>query len=141
MVDAQTVRRRLRKLDGLVQDLRELADTSREAFLEDARAQAAAERQLQVAIQLCLDVGAHVLSDRGVLDWDEYREVPMRLADENVLSRELAERLARAAGQRNILVHLYLDVDPVLVHETLTNDLDAFVAFAERIDGLLDPPG
>lgn len=138
MVDAETVRRRLRKLDELVRRLRELGDMSRDDFLGDTRARAAAERFLQVAIQLCLDVGAHVLSDRGVVDWEEYREVPARLADEGVLSRELADRLARAAGQRNVLVHLYLEVDPELVHDTLVHDLDAFVAFAERIDRMLD---
>lgn len=138
MVDAETVRRRLRKLDELVRRLRELGDMSRDDFLGDPRARAAAERFLQVAIQLCLEVGAHVLSDRGVVDWEEYREVPARLADEGVLSRELADRLARAAGQRNVLVHLYLEVDPELVHDTLVHDLDAFVAFAERIDRMLD---
>lgn len=138
MVDAETVRRRLRKLDELVGRLRELGDIPRGEYLGDPRARAAAERMLQVAIQLCLDVGAHVLSDRGVVDWDEYREVPARLADEGALPRALADRLARAAGQRNVLVHLYLDVDPELVHDTLAHDLDAFVAFAERIDRLLD---
>lgn len=53
------------------------------------------------------------------------------------MSGELAERLADAAGQRNILVHLYLDVDPALVHETITGELDAFDRFAERIEELL----
>lgn len=141
MVDAETVRRRLRKLDELLQRLRELGETSRDEFLRDRRAQAAAERLLQVAIQLCLDVGAHVLSARGVVDWEEYREVPRRLAEEDVLPEDLAERLARAAGQRNILVHLYLEVDPELVYDTLVHDLDAFVAFAERIDRLVDEEG
>lgn len=51
--------------------------------------------------------------------------------------RELADRLADAAGQRNILVHLYLEVDPERVYETLTGDLDALTAFAERIERLL----
>lgn len=138
MVDAETLRRRLRKLDELVGRLRELGGMPRGEFVGDPRARAAAERMLQVAIQICLDVGAHVLSERGVVDWEEYREVPARLADEGVLPRELADRLAQAAGQRNVLVHLYLEVDPELVHDTLAHDLDALVAFAERIDRLIE---
>lgn len=55
--------------------------------------------------------------------------------------RKLDERLARAAGQRNILVHLYLDVDPAQVHEALARDPDAFVAFAEHMEGLLGSVG
>lgn len=137
MIDPSVVRRRLRKLDELLQRLRELSQTSRSEYLEDPIKQAAAERLLQVALQVVLDLGAHVLSERGVLDWEEYREVPGRLQEEGVLPEELAERLSDAAGQRNILVHLYLDVDPELIHRTLREDLDAFSEFAREIERLL----
>lgn len=75
---------------------------------------------------------------RGVLDWDEYREIPGRLAREGVIPPELAERLTRAAGQRNILVQMYLDVDPAQIHATLRNDLDAFERFAARVLEVLE---
>ncbi len=103
---------------------------SREAFLADRMAQAAAERLLQLAIQIMLDIGAHVLSDRGIVDWEEYRDIPRRLRQLGLVPEELAERLERAAGQRNILVHMSLDVDPALVYDTLTRDLDVFEAFS-----------
>lgn len=138
MVDAAMIRRRLRKLDELLQSLRQLREQSRKEYLSDEVVQAAAERQLQVAIQVVLDLGAHLLSARGIVDWEEYREIPRRLAKEGVIAAELADRLERAAGQRNVLVHLYLEVDPELVYETLTGELDAFVAFAESVDALME---
>lgn len=128
----------MRRLDQRLQRLRELGERPREEFLNDLVVQAAAERLLQVAIQVMLDIGAHVLADRGVVDWEKYRAVPEKLAEEGVLRPELAERLARAAGQRNVLVHLYTEVDPDLVYETLQEDLDAFVAFAEAVHRLLE---
>lgn len=137
LIDPSVVRRRLRKLDELLQRLRRLAETPRAEFLADPVRQAAAERLLQVAVQVVLDLGAHVLSERGVVDWEEYREVPLRLEEEEVLPEGLAERLSDAAGQRNILVHLYLDVDPEQIFETLRQDLDAFSDFADRIERLL----
>ena len=79
------------------------------------------------------DVGAHLLSDRGVLDWEEYREIPERLLEVGILSEQLADELARAAGMRNILVHMYLEVDARLVHETARDHLDVFRQFAERV--------
>lgn len=100
--------------------------------------QAAGERLLQVGIQIVLDIGAHVLSDRGILDWDEYRQIPERLARETIISADLADRLARAAGQRNLLVHMYLDIDPALVFDTLASDLDAFEVFAGDVLALLE---
>lgn len=138
MVDAETVRRRLRRLDGWVQRLRELGARPRQEFLRDPTAQAAAERLLQVSIQIVLDIGAHILSDRGVVDWEEYREIPERLARLGVIPNPLAERLARAAGQRNVLVHMYLEIDPERIHETLHLDLDVFAEFAAHVLRLIE---
>lgn len=138
MVDPAVVRRRLRRLDEIVSRLSALASEGEEVFLNDDMRQAAAERLLQVGIQIVLDIGAHVLSERGVLDWEEYRQIPERLAAENVISAALADRLAMAAGQRNLLVHLYLEVDPALIFATLTNDLATFERFATAILTLLD---
>lgn len=138
MVDVELVRRRLRRLDERVARLRAIAERGRQDFLEDRVAQAAAERLLQVSIQIVLDIGAHILIEKGVLDWEEYRQIPERLAREQVIERDLADRLAEAAGQRNVLVHLYLDVDPGLVYETLANDLDAFDRFAASVLELIE---
>lgn len=138
MVDTETVRRRLRRLDELLQGLQTLGDLSLEEFRGDRIARAAAERLLQLAIQIVLDLGAHILADRGVTDWEEYRQIPDRLAREEVIPRELADRLSRAAGQRNVLVHLYLEVDEARIHETLTGGLDAFRDFAGYVDRLLE---
>lgn len=137
MVDAEVVHRRLRRLDETVARLRDIAARGRESFLADDTLQAAAERRLQVGIQIVLDIGAHVLSERGVLDWEEYRQIPERLAREGIISDALAARLALAASQRNVLVHLYLDVDPALVYATLDTDLGSFDAFAASILRLL----
>ncbi|MGH7545145.1 MAG: type VII toxin-antitoxin system HepT family RNase toxin [Gemmatimonadota bacterium] len=138
MVDPETIRRRLRRLDEWVQRLRDLGTRPRKEFLQDPIAQAAAERLLQVSIQIVLDIGAHILSDRGVVDWEEYREVPQRLARLGVLPDALADRLASAAGQRNVLVHMYLEVNPERIHETLQRDLDAFAEFAAHVLRLIE---
>ena len=44
----------------------------------------------------------------------------------------------KAAGQRNILVHMYVEVDPELIYKTLQEDLDAFNEFAECVLRVLE---
>jgi uncharacterized protein YutE (UPF0331/DUF86 family) len=41
--------------------------------------------------------------------------------------------MAGWAGLRNIIVHLYLDVDHVRLHEVLVNELDDLLEFAAAL--------
>ncbi|MGH3854484.1 MAG: HepT-like ribonuclease domain-containing protein [Pseudonocardiaceae bacterium] len=56
------------------------------------------------------------------------------LGSHGVLPADLADRLRRAVGLRNVLVHDYVDVDDDIVLERLANlaDLDDFVAVVAR---------
>jgi len=56
------------------------------------------------------------------------------LGREGLLEEDLADRLAQAAKQRNVLVHLYLDVDDRKVFDSLSrlDDLRRFAAFVEE---------
>lgn len=60
-----------------------------------------------------------------------YADAFRALASAGVLDRDLAERLARAAGFRNLIVHAYADLDLRRVHAiaaTGPEDLQAFLA-------------
>jgi uncharacterized protein YutE (UPF0331/DUF86 family) len=101
-------------------------------------AQHATAWSLQRAIQAVLDIGAHILAENGLVDWEEYREIPTRLARDCGLSAELSARLEKAAGLRNILVHMYVEVDPELIYKTLQEELGAFNEFAEYVLRVLE---
>jgi uncharacterized protein YutE (UPF0331/DUF86 family) len=55
-----------------------------------------------------------------------------RLSREDTLDAALAERLKDAVGQRNLLVHGYVDLDPALIWQKLAEvgDLRAFAGWA-----------
>lgn len=93
----------------------------------------AVEHALQIAIQSILDMGQHVLAARAARVPD-YKQVVPALANIGVFPAELATRLAGMSGFRNILVHLYLDVDETRVWEIVDERLDdlreAHAAFA-----------
>lgn len=51
-----------------------------------------------------------------------------------MLDRDHAERLADAAGQRNLLVHAYLEIDDRAIFASLSrlDDLRSFARVAQR---------
>ena len=133
MVDRDAFDRRLAKLEELLRDLRRLASVSLDAFLADRGLQAQAERWLQLAGECCIDLANHLIADRGWRSPRTYREAFTVLRDERVLDAELAAAMERWAGLRNVLAHLYLEVDQRRIHAVLASDLDALEHFAAAV--------
>ncbi len=89
---------------------------------------------LERAVQLCVDIAAHVISETDARPPDTMAESFSRLADLALLTPQLAERMRKAVGLRNILVHHYTDVDWAIIYEVVTRHLHDFVGFAQVID-------
>jgi len=132
LVDRAAVEARLARLDRELSMIEQVRGAGRDRFLADDGLQHQAERALQLAIQICIYVGAHLVAARGLGAPDEYRDVFERLSRDDTLDPALAERLKDAVGQRNLLVHGYVDLDPALVSEKLAEveDLRAFAGWA-----------
>jgi uncharacterized protein YutE (UPF0331/DUF86 family) len=134
LVDAESVSSRLTHLDELLAELDTIRAAGRDAYAAEWRTRLATEHALQLAIQACIDVGAHLVSELGLKAPTDYRGVFESLCPAG-LDPPLAERLATATGMRNILVHGYLNVDDDTVWNALArlDDLRNFAAAAEQM--------
>lgn len=106
------VKARIRKVEECVADLQGIRELPARSFFENRTVRAAAERLLQVAIQSVLDIGSHIIAERGFREADGYAEIIDILGEEGVLPKRFAARIRGMAGLRYILVHDYLAVDP-----------------------------
>ncbi|MBW8060335.1 MAG: DUF86 domain-containing protein [Solirubrobacterales bacterium] len=133
MVDAESVATRLDRLTPLLEELEEIRAAGHDAYMADFRSRLAADHAIQLAVQICIDVGAHLIAELGLEVPSDYRGIFESLRSEG-LDPQLAERLADAAGMRNILVHGYLEVDDEAVWGALDHldDLRQFAAFTQR---------
>ena len=134
MVDADRVRDRLDRLAALLARLDDTLAAGEPAYHADPDARLKTERALQLSIQICIDVGAHLIAERGLDPPSDYRGVFQSLAGAGILDDELAERLADAAGLRNLLVHGYAELNDSAVWQALgrLDDLRAFARAAAR---------
>ncbi|HVS02769.1 MAG TPA: DUF86 domain-containing protein [Thermoanaerobaculia bacterium] len=133
MVDRETFDRRLGKLEQLLRDLRRFQGIDRETFLRDRDTQAKAERWLQLAGEVAIHLATQLIAERGWRPPVSYREAFQVLSEEGVLSPGLAQQMEGWAALRNVLVHLYLEVDHRRLHEILTEELDQLEDFARAI--------
>jgi uncharacterized protein YutE (UPF0331/DUF86 family) len=135
LVDAERVVERLQRLEVLLARLEEIHALGEAAYLEDLSLRLEAERALQLALQICIDLAAQVLTERGLPVPATYAELFPALARAGDLPAELADRLAAAARQRNLLVHEYLRLDDRRVFASLGR-LEDLRAFAAVVAGL-----
>jgi uncharacterized protein YutE (UPF0331/DUF86 family) len=135
LVDAERLGARLDRLEHLIERLEETRARGEEAYLVDERLRAMTERWLQLAIQACIDVGAQLVTELSVEPPSDYSGIFESLARGGRLDAELARRLAAAARQRNVLVHMYLDIDDRQVFASLErlDDLRDFATAAQRL--------
>ena len=138
MTDPEVIHNHLDHLERQVRLLESLRDRSFEEFSNDELAVAAAQHCVQIAAQNVLDIGAHILADVGENGWNEYREIPAALVRHNVISEDLSHNIRKLAGMRNIIVHLYDEVDLHQVYDVIRIHLDTFRKFAASLKRYLE---
>lgn len=135
MTEAHLVSKKLALIETYLRELRTEARV--QIIPADLRELRFVEHTLQMAIQATLDVASHIVSDERFGEPATNRELFDLLARHGWIDDALSGRLRRMAGFRNILVHGYVEVDPLIVKDVVEHhlgDLDAFVlAIRNRI--------
>ena len=139
MVDRDVVFQRLAALRLNARRLKATVEVGRERFVADEDIHLKAERCLQLAIQAILDIGTHIIADRGLDRPAGYEDIVPQLGRAGILPADLVERLSGMAGLRNILVHDYLVVDHGRMFDDLTAGLSDFEDFARAVEAVVSP--
>lgn len=131
--DPDVLRQKLQFVRENLRHLRELRAGSREEFLEDWKAQAAATRGLQVGIEAMLDAANHIIAREGLGLPKTYQEAIDLLQRDGILPRDKENDFASMVRFRNRAVHLYDDIDPEEIWSILQDHLGDFEDFVGAI--------
>ena len=138
VVDASVVSRRLLILNEALGHLASRMQLiSGESLRNDPLLRAAIERWLQVAIEACIDLAYHIISERCWKPADSARGAFLRLSEHGLLDAGLASRLGLAAGLRNLIVHEYAEVDLAVLSDAARDGLAELRQFGAVIGSLL----
>ena len=131
----KTIERKMIAVQERVARLRRLADrlSSFDDYDRSEDARDIAERNLQIAIEACLDIGKIIISQKRLPEPKDYKGVFLALAQAHVIRSETTRSLSEMAGARNILVHGYDKVDDGLIYGVLKRHLNDFDVFLNEI--------
>lgn len=136
-IDSEVVDARLHELSRRLQRVASKRPASLKLLAADEDLQDILARNLTLAIQAALDIAYHLCAANEVLPATS-GDAFVQLASRGLIERDLAERLVRAVGFRNVLVHEYTEVDWKIVMRVMRTDVRDLAAFGRVVVVLLD---
>ena len=131
MVDHDLI---IAKVGSIKKHLRRIAEKSGddlETFLKDVDRQEIISFNLHLAIENCTDLASHIISEEGFGVPGSASEMFYLLEENGFISHEITEKMIKAVGLRNLIVHEYTKIDLKRLYEIVQDDikdLDKFVA-------------
>ncbi len=124
------------KLESLRRSLRRVEEKCPEnvdTLVKDYDAQDILALNLSRAVQICVDIGASLISGTEFPPPDTMGQVFDILCEAGIIQSELAERMKKAVGFRNLAVHNYEAINWAVVHAIARNHLSDFESFAKAV--------
>jgi len=125
------------KLDEALKDWRRYQEITLDEFKRDRDRRNMILYTMLLSIQATLDIAMHLIAERKLRRPNTYRETFEILAENNIITSNLASQLSDLAGFRNIIVHIYWDLDLEEVYNVLQKDLQYLEAFYSLAKNLL----
>jgi uncharacterized protein YutE (UPF0331/DUF86 family) len=121
---------KLESLRRCIQRIKTKTPSSSGPLMEDCDLQDILCINLERAIQICVDLAAHIISESDMPAPASMGESFDRLRSRGLLSDDLAARMKKAVGFRNIAVHAYQEINWQVVYSIITTRLSDFVEYA-----------
>ena len=115
-MDREVIEQKLESLRRCLQRVEEKCPPSAEILAGDIDRQDILALNLSRAVQLCVDIGAHIVASRNVAPPATMGQTFDVLAGLRIVTPELAVRMKNAVGFRNIAVHNYEAINWQIVH-------------------------
>lgn len=133
MVDRNLILAKAGSIKRHLNRIIEKSNTDLKTFLKDLDRQESVIFNLQMAIQNCIDIAAHIISEEGLGVPGSTNEMFYLLQERGYLNDTITEKMVAAVGFRNLIVHEYGKINLELVFEAVQNDIDDLIEYLKTI--------
>jgi len=137
MYDREGIIDHVEELEQAISDWERYQKISLDEFKKNRDKKNMILHALLISIQSAIDIANHLIAENRLRRPTTYRECFEILANAEMLPSYLADQLSDLAGFRNILVHIYWNLNLDEVHEILMNDLQVLKEYLKWTKDLL----
>lgn len=130
-IDKKVIGEKLLSLNRCLERVKLHTPANVEALQSDFDAQDIICLNIQRAVQISVDIAAHILAEQLHEQTPTMAETFLALSRYELLDSQLASRLAKAVGFRNIAVHEYDTLDMNILYSIITKEIGCFYEFSD----------
>jgi uncharacterized protein YutE (UPF0331/DUF86 family) len=104
LAKASSVKRHIKRVESK-------SNINLDIFLADIDRQEIVLFNIQMAVQNCIDIAAHIISEEGLGIPGSTSEMFYLLEENAYLDKQITEKMVKAVGLRNLIVHEYAKVE------------------------------
>lgn len=136
MTNFSVIENRISLVRKYLKALERFKKFSRRQIEQEEMIGAALERYLYLATQAAIDLAESIIAFKKFRKPATLGESFDILREEKVISAELAEKMIKMTGFRNIIAHDYIDIDYDKVYDVLQNKLGDIEEFLKIISAI-----
>ena len=123
MVDSDLILSKAGSVGNHLGRIAEKSNVDSGSFIKDIDRQESILFNIQMAVQNCIDIAAHIISEEGFGVPGSTTEMLFVLNENGYLDSDLTQKMVKAVGFRNLIVHEYARIDLERVYEIAQNDI------------------
>ena len=133
MIDRNIVLGKADRVNQHISRIREKRPEKVEDFISNLDLQESILFNLQMAVQNCIDIASHIISDEELGLPGSTNDMFYMLQDDGYIDFDVAENMVTAVGFRNLLVHEYVKVDLKGVYKISRESIDDLLNFLKAV--------
>ena len=133
MIDRDIIIDKASRAERHLKRIKGKRDVSLDRFLSDVDVQDIVLFNLQIAIQSCIDIASHIISDEELGVAGSTSEIFYILQENSYIDAQLTEKIVSAVGFRNLVAHEYGNLDLKKVYQIIHEDMEDIQVFLKEI--------
>ena len=133
MVDSDLILAKAGSVRSYLNRVSEKRNVDLDSFLKDIDRQESILFNIQMAVQNCIDIAAHIISEEGFGVPGSTTEMFYVLEKNGYLDSSLTQKMVKAVGFRNLIVHEYGKIELEQVYEIAQSDINDLNEYLKAI--------
>lgn len=137
MLDKEIIKSKINDIENYLKELEPILQLSNVEIASSYEKLRTVERDFQLIVDTIIDINSHIIAANKLKLSDDYQQTFIILAQNKLISSQMAEKIAPVTGLRNLIVHKYDEVDMDRFFNALKNNLYQFDEYISEIEMLI----